>query len=267
MQIQWLLVSKRLHCKTQPPQSLLILFVNIILPSQIPIIQIIPYITIMVFKGAVEERDRDGKRSQALYAFPPEASITEFLGYLQNRCCGDLIKIHYIQVAGTDLPRSLQEKLENERNIVISIWRLSPRYHYPPGSPCNTMCIDSSYVEMKYKLYISNLMFFSAARSRSTQWLWTTETPLSRWFMSKLSSRMQFDMIWNEGDPGGNLQVNQEWRQLQCWGDEEESGQGVPRSVSTEGDFASDHQANDQYLEHWHGDQYPSFSLLVFQNS
>ena len=28
-----------------------------------------------VFKGAVEERDRDGKKSQALYAFPPEASI------------------------------------------------------------------------------------------------------------------------------------------------------------------------------------------------
>ena len=55
----------------------------------------------MVCKGAVEERDRDGKRSQALYAFPPE-------------------------VAGTDLPRSLKEKLENERNIVISIWRLSP---------------------------------------------------------------------------------------------------------------------------------------------
>ena len=55
----------------------------------------------MVCKGAVEERDRDGKRSQALYAFPPE-------------------------VAGTDLPRSLKEKLENESNIVISIWRLSP---------------------------------------------------------------------------------------------------------------------------------------------
>ena len=55
----------------------------------------------MVCKGAVEERDRDGKRSLALYAFPPE-------------------------VAGTDLPRSLKEKLENERNIVISIWRLSP---------------------------------------------------------------------------------------------------------------------------------------------
>ena len=55
----------------------------------------------MVCKGAVEERDRDGKRSQALYAFPPE-------------------------VAGTDLPRSLKEKLEDESNIVISIWRLSP---------------------------------------------------------------------------------------------------------------------------------------------
>ena len=55
----------------------------------------------MVCKGAVEERDRDGKRSLALYAFPPE-------------------------VAGTDLPRSLKEKLEDENNIVISIWRLSP---------------------------------------------------------------------------------------------------------------------------------------------
>ena len=31
--------------------------------------------TMMAFKGAVEERDRDGKKSQALYAFPPEASI------------------------------------------------------------------------------------------------------------------------------------------------------------------------------------------------
>ena len=55
----------------------------------------------MVCKGTVEERDRDGKRSLALYAFPPE-------------------------VAGTDLPRSLKEKLEDESNIVISIWRLSP---------------------------------------------------------------------------------------------------------------------------------------------
>ena len=55
----------------------------------------------MVCKGAVEERDRDGKRSLALYAFPPE-------------------------VAGTDLPRSLKEKLEDESNIVITIWRLSP---------------------------------------------------------------------------------------------------------------------------------------------
>ena len=55
----------------------------------------------IVCEGAVEERDRDGKRSQALYAFPPE-------------------------VAGTDLPRSLKEKLEDESNIVISIWRLSP---------------------------------------------------------------------------------------------------------------------------------------------
>ena len=55
----------------------------------------------MVCKGAVEERDRDGKRSLALYAFPPE-------------------------VAGTDLPRSLKEKLEDESNIVISIWGLSP---------------------------------------------------------------------------------------------------------------------------------------------
>ena len=55
----------------------------------------------MVCKGAVEERDRDGKRSQALCAFPPEVAVT-------------------------DLPRSLKEKLEDESNIVISIWRLSP---------------------------------------------------------------------------------------------------------------------------------------------
>ena len=55
----------------------------------------------MVCKGAVEERDRDGKRSLALYAFPPE-------------------------LAGPDLPRSLEEKLEDESNIVISIWGLSP---------------------------------------------------------------------------------------------------------------------------------------------
>ena len=56
----------------------------------------------MVCKGAVEERDRDGKKSQAMYAFPPEIFPSR------------------------DLPRSLREKLENDRNIVISIWRLSP---------------------------------------------------------------------------------------------------------------------------------------------
>lgn len=54
-----------------------------------------------VCKSAVEERDRDGKRSQALYNFPPE-------------------------IAGTDvLPKSLQEKLDNGKTIVISIWQLS----------------------------------------------------------------------------------------------------------------------------------------------
>ena len=81
-------------------------------------------ITIVVFKGAVEERDRDGKRSQALYAFPPEVNTTKLLGYFQT----DWSYKWHFQVAGTDLPKSLQEKLENERNIVISIWRLSPRY-------------------------------------------------------------------------------------------------------------------------------------------
>ena len=53
-----------------------------------------------------------------------------FLGYLQSYCWKVSSNCSYkwhIQVAGTDLPRSLQEKLENERNIVISIWRLSPR--------------------------------------------------------------------------------------------------------------------------------------------
>ena len=57
--------------------------VSNILPSP-SIIQIILKITKMVFKGAVEERDRDGKRSQALYAFPPEASVTEFIGLAPN---------------------------------------------------------------------------------------------------------------------------------------------------------------------------------------
>ena len=76
-------------------------------------------ITMMAFKGAVEEQDRDGKRSQALYAFPPKARFTQILGFIKTDCNKE-----YFQVAGTDLPKSLQ----NERNIVISIWRLSPRY-------------------------------------------------------------------------------------------------------------------------------------------
>jgi hypothetical protein len=71
----------------------------------------------LVCKASVEERDVDGKRSQALYAFPPEVRRMGFV----SRHKSDLW-----QVAGTEgLPKSLQEKLESERNIVISIWRLS----------------------------------------------------------------------------------------------------------------------------------------------
>ena len=76
----------------------------------------------MVCKGAVEERDRDGKRSQALYAFPPE-------------------------VAGTDLPRSLKEKLEDESNIVISIWRLSPSCEKQKY----TVAVDHRYTPIQVK--------------------------------------------------------------------------------------------------------------------
>ena len=54
-----------------------------------------------VCKAAVEERDKDGKESQALYAFPPEIAAT------------------------SQLPRSLEEKLDKD-TIIISIWQLSP---------------------------------------------------------------------------------------------------------------------------------------------
>ena len=54
-----------------------------------------------VTKAAVEERDREGKRSQALYAFPPE-------------------------VETSPLPLSLTEKLIDKDKFIISIWQLSP---------------------------------------------------------------------------------------------------------------------------------------------
>jgi len=54
-----------------------------------------------VCKAAVDERDKDGKISQALYAFPPE-------------------------IAGnSQLPKSLEDKLDKE-HLIISIWQLSP---------------------------------------------------------------------------------------------------------------------------------------------
>ena len=54
-----------------------------------------------VTKAAVEERDKEGKRSQALYAFPPE-------------------------IETSPLPRSLEDKLDKEEKFIISIWQLSP---------------------------------------------------------------------------------------------------------------------------------------------
>ena len=54
-----------------------------------------------VTKAAVEERDKEGKRSQALYAFPPE-------------------------IETSPLPRSLEDKLDKEDKFIISIWQLSP---------------------------------------------------------------------------------------------------------------------------------------------
>ena len=54
-----------------------------------------------VTKAAVEERDKEGKRSQALYAFPPE-------------------------IETNPLPRSLEDKLDKEDKFIISIWQLSP---------------------------------------------------------------------------------------------------------------------------------------------
>ena len=70
-----------------------------------------------VTKAAVEERDKEGKKSQvrtniihdsikyfyaqALYAFPPEIETSA-------------------------LPLSLEEKLDKEEKFIISIWQLSP---------------------------------------------------------------------------------------------------------------------------------------------
>ena len=52
-----------------------------------------------VCKAAVDERDKDGKISQALYAFPPE-------------------------IAGnSQLPKSLEDKLDKE-HLIISIWQV-----------------------------------------------------------------------------------------------------------------------------------------------
>ena len=54
-----------------------------------------------VTKAAVEERDKEGKKSQALYAFPPE-------------------------IETSPLPKSLEDKLDKEDKFIISIWQLSP---------------------------------------------------------------------------------------------------------------------------------------------
>ena len=54
-----------------------------------------------VTKAAVEERDKEGKKSQALYAFPPEIETSL-------------------------LPKSLEDKLDKEGKFIISIWQLSP---------------------------------------------------------------------------------------------------------------------------------------------
>ena len=53
---------------------------------------------------------------------------------------------------------------------------------------------------------------------------------------SNFQLEIKLETILNEGDSGGNLQVDQEWRQLQRWGDEERCCQAVPRPVSSKGD-------------------------------
>lgn len=59
-----------------------------------------------VCKAAIEERERDGKKSQVLYAYPPEVEDSP------------------------ELPKSLEEKLKNADGVrgflVISIWQLTP---------------------------------------------------------------------------------------------------------------------------------------------
>ena len=66
---------------------------------------------------------------------------------------------------------------------------------------------------------------------------------------AQLKSRLKSNTNWNEGYPGGDLQVNQERRQLQCWGDEEGCGQAVPRPVPPKGDHVCDDSCGIQY--HW----------------